>query len=96
MKEISSAIDRVWMGEPEFIVEDWHNFGADYDRTLSAWKQNFTEHWPSLREKYGNRFYRMWTYYLSQSTGGFRARHFELWQIVLSPKGVLGGYVSIR
>jgi cyclopropane-fatty-acyl-phospholipid synthase len=24
--------------EPHFVVEDWHNFGADYDTTLMAWQ----------------------------------------------------------
>ncbi len=96
MKEITTAIDRIWMGEPEFIVEDWHNFGADYFLTISRWVENFKDGWPTLKEKYDERLYRMWIYYLSMSAGGFRARHFELWQIVLSKKGVLGGYQSIR
>lgn len=96
MKEITTAIDRVWLGDPECIVEDWHNFGADYDRTASQWKANFTRAWPSLRDKYGDRLFRMWSYFLSMSAGGFRARHFQLWQIVLSKKGVVGGYQSVR
>ena len=24
-----------------FVLEDWHNFGPDYDRTLLAWDENF-------------------------------------------------------
>ena len=24
-----------------FTMEDWHNFGADYDKTLMAWHKNF-------------------------------------------------------
>ena len=23
-----------------FVMEDWHNFGTDYDRTLLAWQEN--------------------------------------------------------
>jgi cyclopropane-fatty-acyl-phospholipid synthase len=79
-----------------FVMEDWHNFGADYDRTLMAWFRNFDESWPRLREHYGDRFYRMWKYYLLSCAGGFRARSNQLWQIVLSGKGVRGGYRSIR
>jgi cyclopropane-fatty-acyl-phospholipid synthase len=82
--------------EGRFVVEDWHNFGTDYDKTLMAWFQNFDTAWPSLREKYGDRFYRMWKYYLLSCAGAFRARETQLWQIVLSPNGVPGGYESVR
>ncbi len=77
-------------------MEDWHNFGADYDKTLMAWHQNFVHHWDQLKGKYDERFYRMWRYYLLACAGAFRARKLQLWQIVLSPKGVPGGYLSVR
>ena len=75
-----------------FIMEDWHNFGADYDKTLMAWFENFDTNWQSLKTKYPDRFYRMWKYYLLSCAGGFRARYIQLWQIVLSKNGVPGGY----
>jgi len=79
-----------------FIMEDWHNFGVDYDKTLMAWFKNFDAAWPKLRAKYGDRFYRMWKYYLLTCAGSFRARETDLWQIVLSKNGVPGGYQSVR
>lgn len=79
-----------------FVMEDWHNFGADYDTTLQQWFKNFNTAWPSLKDTYGDRFYRMWRFYLLGVAGGFRARTMELWQVVLSPKGVPGGYTSVR
>ncbi|MFZ5947164.1 MAG: cyclopropane fatty acyl phospholipid synthase [Stygiobacter sp.] len=80
-----------------FIIEDLHNFGADYDKTLMAWYDNFQNSWEKLKNKYTERFYRMWKYFLLSSAGAFRARNKnQLWQIVLSKKGVLGGYQSIR
>jgi cyclopropane-fatty-acyl-phospholipid synthase len=79
-----------------FVLEDLHNFGAHYEPTLMAWHANFARHWPSLRAKYGERFYRLWTYYLLSAAGAFRARKYQLWQLVLSPHGVPGGYRSIR
>lgn len=89
-----------------FLVEDLHNFGADYDPTLMAWFKNFDAAWPELRANYGlpfeasakkgDRFYRMWKYYLLSCAGVARAREMQLWQIVLSPRGVAGGYRSIR
>lgn len=79
-----------------FIMEDWHNFGPDYDKTLMAWWNNFNTHWHEISEKYGERFYRMWKYYLLSCAGSFRSRRNQLWQIVLSKNGVPGGYESIR
>ena len=80
-----------------FIMEDWHNFGADYDKTLMAWYKNFNASWDKIKENYSERFYRMWEYFLLSSAGAFRARSkSQLWQIVLSKKGVVGGYKSVR
>ena len=75
-----------------FVVEDWHNFGADYDRTLTAWRANFDAAWPELSQRYDDRFRRMWHFYLSVSTAVFRSRRDQLWQLTLSPHGVPGGY----
>ena len=76
--------------ESHFILEDWHNFGADYDTTLMAWYERFLQAWPQLSEKYGERFKRMFSYYLNACAGAFRARDIQLWQVVFS-RGVEGG-----
>ena len=73
--------------EPNFVMEDWHNFGPHYDPTLLAWNANFEKAWPDLKDKYGERFRRMWHYYLLNSAGAFRARAQQLWQIVFTRKG---------
>jgi cyclopropane-fatty-acyl-phospholipid synthase len=73
--------------EGKFVMEDWHNFGPYYDRTLMAWHSNFEKAWPSLKTKYDERFYRMWRYYLLSCAGGFRARYNQLWQIVMTRQG---------
>jgi len=70
-----------------FVMEDWHNFGPDYDKTLMAWHANFEAAWPDLKEKYGERFYRMWRYYLLSSAGSFRSRLSQLWQVVMTKPG---------
>jgi cyclopropane-fatty-acyl-phospholipid synthase len=79
-----------------FVMEDWHNFGADYDRTLMAWRANFERGWPALREKYDERFYRTWRFYLSAAAATFRCRRNQLWQIVFSPNGLAQGYSAVR
>jgi len=70
-----------------FVIEDVHNIGPHYDLTLMAWYRNFEQAWPELEEKYGERFYRMWRFYLLTSAGGFRARYMQLFQIVLTKDG---------
>lgn len=82
--------------EGVFVVEDWHNFGADYDKTLMAWYENFKTHWPQLAAHYGQKFYRMWRYYLLSCAGAFRSRTLQLWQVVLTKNGYPHGYQSIR
>jgi cyclopropane-fatty-acyl-phospholipid synthase len=83
--------------EGRFVLEDWHGFGTDYDLTLQAWRRNVEAAWPQLdRQRYDERFKRMWRFYLAGSMAAFRCRHAQLWQLVLSPEGVPGGYVAPR
>jgi len=93
---LPSAAQISQASEGLFVLEDWHSLGADYDRTLQAWRSNVEAAWPRLDGRYDERFRRMWHYYLSASMGGFRARRLQLWQIVLSPTGVPGGYSAPR
>ncbi|HEV7449759.1 MAG TPA: cyclopropane fatty acyl phospholipid synthase [Candidatus Paceibacterota bacterium] len=88
--QIGRAIERL------FIMEDWHNFGPDYDKTLMAWWANFDKHWPEIKDSYSGRFYRMWKYYLMTCAAVFRARESQLWQIVLTKQGLVGGYRAVR
>jgi cyclopropane-fatty-acyl-phospholipid synthase len=82
--------------EGRFLIEDWHNFGQDYDRTLMAWRENFEAAWPELAQRYGARFHRMWVYYLASTAGFFRARQGQLWQLVLDKHQRRGVYRSVR
>ncbi len=85
-RQIGAALEGV------FVLEDWQSFGAHYDRTLQCWFANFDAAWPRMRARYDERFRRMWTYYLLSCAGAFRARRNQVWQLVLSPAGVPGGY----
>lgn len=89
-KQITTAYEGL------FVLEDWHGFGADYDKTLLEWFKNFDSHWSEIQRAYGERFYRMWKFYLLSCAGSFRCRYNQLWQLVLSPHGVKGGYTSLR
>ncbi|EDT8929361.1 cyclopropane fatty acyl phospholipid synthase [Salmonella enterica subsp. enterica serovar Mbandaka] len=90
MNEIIDAAEGI------FVIEDVHNFGADYDRTLMMWYKNFVNSWPTFSGRMGDEFYRMWSYYLLSCAGAFRARDIQLWQFVLTKNGLPGGYTSIR
>lgn len=82
--------------EGRFLIEDWHNFGRDYDLTLMAWWDNFERAWPQLSAKYDERFYRMWKYFILSSAGFFRSGQGQLWQLVLSKRGRSQPYRSVR
>jgi len=88
--QISRAIEDL------FVMEDWHSFGPHYDRTLMAWYQNFEASWATLKERYGERFRRMWRYYLLSCAGAFRARDIQLWQVLFSRAGIVGGMAPVR
>ncbi|MFC4258236.1 cyclopropane fatty acyl phospholipid synthase [Marinobacter lacisalsi] len=88
--QIGDAVDDL------FVVEDLHNFGPDYDKTLMAWYRNFEQAWPRFADELGDRFFRMWRYYLLSCAGAFRAREIQLWQWVLSRGGVCGVYPRVN
>ena len=90
MIEISRSIEDI------LLVEDWQNFGQDYDKTLMSWHSNFTANWSQISSKYNDRFYRMWSYYLLSCAAFFRSRQGQLWQIVLSKRARTSTYRSIR
>jgi cyclopropane-fatty-acyl-phospholipid synthase len=79
LKQIGAATEKL------FVIEDLQNWGPHYDRTVMAWFQNFKTHWNELRAHYGDRFFRMWKYYLMASAGSFRSHRLQTWQILFSP-----------
>lgn len=81
--------------EPNWVIEDVHNFGPDYDRTLMQWNANIEARWHEIPH-YDERFRRMWRFYILGSAGGFRARSLQLWQIVMRRKGRAPRYTAAR
>jgi cyclopropane-fatty-acyl-phospholipid synthase len=63
--------------EKSLVMEGWHQIGPDYDKTLMAWFENFDSGWDRLKAKYGERFYRLWKYYLLYCAGSYRAGQFN-------------------
>jgi len=81
IEQLAKAMDKY------FVIEDFHNFGLDYDKTLMCWYENFEYAWDELKVEFDERFRRMWRYYLLTSAGGFRARQTQLWQFVMTRIG---------
>ncbi|MGF1547103.1 MAG: cyclopropane fatty acyl phospholipid synthase [Thiotrichales bacterium] len=86
MTQLATALEGL------LVIEDIENIGADYDPTLMAWYANFERAWPQFSAQYGERFHRMWRYYLLSCAGAARARAIQVWQVVLSRRGLSGGY----
>jgi cyclopropane-fatty-acyl-phospholipid synthase len=90
LAQISRSIER------KLIIEDLHNFGPDYDKTLMAWHTNFVNHYSEIKDSYDERFFRMWSFYLLSCAGAFRARHIQLWQIVMRKIEPSSVYEAVR
>ena len=92
---LPSASQLIRASEDHLIMEDWHNFGADSDPTLMAWRANLDAHWNALADTYSPRDKRMFEYYLGACAGAFRARQLQLWQVVFT-HGTAGRYDAPR
>lgn len=90
LSQISNAV------QDKLIIEDVQNLGPDYDKTLMAWHKNFTKNYDEIKANYDDRFYRMWEFYLLICAGAFRARHLQLWQVVMRKVRPAETYIAPR
>jgi cyclopropane-fatty-acyl-phospholipid synthase len=81
---LPSAAQVANAAEKLLVLEDVQNLGADYEKTLLAWERNFSRSWDRFKSHYGERFYRMWRYYLLTCAGAFRARNLQVFQFLFS------------
>src|SRR5258708_25017341 len=78
VRQIGQAVEGL------FVMEDWHNFGPDYYKTLMAWLARYernSEPLPVTKRMSDEEFRRMWRYYLQSFASAFKVRHLQLWQI---------------
>jgi cyclopropane-fatty-acyl-phospholipid synthase len=53
-----------------------------YHQTLELWRKNFNEKWQKIKNLgYSDDFKRMWNFYLSYCSGGFKAKTIDVYQI---------------
>jgi len=88
--QIARSIEQI------FLLEDWHNFGYDYETTLQAWLANFKAHLSDFEAHLGRSGTRMWEYYLATCAAAFNSRKIGLWQVVLRHPTGSGKYISER
>ena len=92
-----TAMNELMTRHTDFVVRNLFDMGPDYARTLAHWRQRFVHAWQEIETLgFDERFRRMWRYYLAGAMAIFRSRRAQVWQLVLSPNGVPGGYVAPR
>ena len=64
----------------DFFVKN--QMADSYHQTLEMWRQNFNHKWEKIKHLgYSNEFKRMWNFYLSYCSGGFKAKTIDVFQI---------------
>jgi cyclopropane-fatty-acyl-phospholipid synthase len=86
---LPSAPRLVRAAEGAFVLESIKNIGLNYDPTLCAWNKSFERSWPRFADRYGERFRRMWRFYLLSCAGAFRARSLQVFSMLFSKAAAL-------
>lgn len=69
----------------DFFVKN--QMADSYHQTLEMWRQNFNFKWEKIKHLgYSNEFKRMWNFYLSYCSGGFKAKTIDVFQIDFTKK----------
>jgi cyclopropane-fatty-acyl-phospholipid synthase len=59
----------------DMVIHTVTDIGMHYARTLADWRARFIASWPELdRNRFDERFYRLWLFYFAYCEGAFRAR----------------------
>jgi cyclopropane-fatty-acyl-phospholipid synthase len=75
-----------------FVVQDWENYGHYYPPTLADWHENFERNWHRIeaietRNRFDDRFRRMFKYYFLSCKAGFETEQIHLWHLVMTKEG---------
>jgi cyclopropane-fatty-acyl-phospholipid synthase len=72
------------MAEAGLIMTDMENLRLHYARTLDAWAQRFEARADEVRDRFGERFVRMWRFYLYGCSAGFKWGDLRVFQITFT------------
>lgn len=82
---VPSLREIVWLlPEHDFHVLDIESLRLHYAMTLDRWGENFDRHVHHIKEKYGEKFVRMWRLYLYGCAESFRFSGLDIHQILFS------------
>jgi cyclopropane-fatty-acyl-phospholipid synthase len=81
LSEVLPAIERAGL-----YVTDVEILRLHYAETLRAWRERFMAHWDEATELAGERFGRMWEFYLAGSESSFRVDGHMVFQIQLAKR----------
>ncbi len=77
--EMCSAVEPTALQMTDIEILDGH-----YERTLAAWRQHFLEHREKFKQIKGEKFCRMWEFYLASSEASFRYTRLTVMQMQLA------------
>lgn len=61
--------------QTDMVMEELHDIGLDYARTLADWRNQFNQAWPELKTLgFDEQFKRLWLYYFAYCEGAFLER----------------------
>lgn len=82
---VPSLREVVWL-LPEYDFHPLHleSLRLHYAKTLDLWYANFLKHVDEIRQKFDERFIRMWSLYLLCCAASFRAADMDVFQILFS------------
>lgn len=82
---IPSLRETIWlMTEHNFHLLHAESLRLHYALTLDRWYTNFRNNIAAVREKFGDRFVRMWSLYLCGCAASFRASGLNVYQLLFS------------
>jgi cyclopropane-fatty-acyl-phospholipid synthase len=86
MSHLAAAMEGI------FVLQDWENYGHYYAPTLAHWQERFESNWPQIaaietKNRFDERFRRMFNYYFLSCKAGFETEHVHLWHLVMSKEG---------
>jgi cyclopropane-fatty-acyl-phospholipid synthase len=79
LSEVLPAVEHAGL-----LVTDVEILRLHYAMTLRHWRQRFRASWHTAVERYGERFCRMWEFYLAGAETGFRYQNLMVFQLQLS------------
>lgn len=79
LSEVLPAVER--RGLLATDIEIWR---LHYAMTLRHWRQRFRANWNTAVDRFGERFCRMWEYYLAVCEAGFRYQNLMVFQLQLT------------